>query len=78
MARSSSEIPSSDRRARGADDVDAEGPHRSSSESSDHDRRPWFHPRPDPRGRRDALGFNFIWWLILLAVVVGVLEPWAW
>ena len=41
---------------------------------SDHDEiegrddrgRRWYHPRPQPRRRRDLMGFNSTWWMVLL------------
>ena len=32
-----------------------------------------YHPRPEPRRRADVLGFNAMWWLIAILVVVLVL-----
>jgi hypothetical protein len=32
--------------------------------------RRWYHPRPEPRGRADILGFNYTWWLILLVLAL--------
>ena len=44
-------------------------------EAKDDRGRRWYHPRPQPRCRRDLMGFNLTWW-ILLWVVLIVLAVW--
>ena len=47
---------------------------------SDHDEiearddrgRRWYHPRPQPRRRRDLMGFNSTWWILLWVVVIAL------
>ena len=51
---------------------------------SDHDEiegrddrgRRWYHPRPQPRCRRDLMGFNSTWWMVLLWIAVIALVVW--
>ena len=38
--------------------------------------RRWYHPRPQPRRRRDLMGFNATWWMVLLWTAVIVLAVW--
>jgi hypothetical protein len=33
-----------------------------------------YHPRPRPRRRTDLLGFNAMWWLVIVIVVVLALS----
>lgn len=42
-------------------------------------RRPWYHPRPQPRRRSDVMGLSGIWWaLIWLVVIVLAFFPLPW
>jgi hypothetical protein len=51
---------------------------------SDHDEiearddrgRRWYPPRPQPRRRRDLMGFNSTWWMVLLWIAVIALVVW--
>jgi hypothetical protein len=38
--------------------------------------RRWYHPRPQPRRRRDLMGFNSTWWMALLWIAVIALVLW--
>jgi hypothetical protein len=43
--------------------------------------RHWLHPRPQPRRRRDLMGFNAIWWALLYLILIAVAIfpfPWWW
>ena len=44
--------------------------------STDQRERGWYHPRPEPRRRRDLMGFNSVWWMALLWIVVIALAFW--
>jgi hypothetical protein len=45
-------------------------------------RRHWYHIRPEPRRRTDLMGFNSVWWMLvvwLVVIVVAVFPfPWWW
>jgi hypothetical protein len=45
-------------------------------------RRRWYHIRPEPRRRTDLMGFNSVWWMLvvwLVVIVVAVFPfPWWW
>ena len=45
-------------------------------EAKDDRGRRWYHPRPQPRCRRDFMGFNWTWWMVLLWTAVIVLVFW--
>ena len=45
-------------------------------EAKDDRGRRWYHPRPQPRRRRDLMGFNSTWWMVLLWTAVIVLAVW--
>ena len=45
-------------------------------EARDDRGRRWYHPRPQPRRRRDLMGFNATWWMVLLWTAVIVLALW--
>jgi len=45
-------------------------------EARDDRGRRWFHPRPQPRRRRDLMGFNSTWWVLLLWIAVIALVVW--
>jgi hypothetical protein len=38
--------------------------------------RRWYHPRPQRRRVVDFLGFNAMWWLTALLVILLLVEPW--
>ena len=40
--------------------------------------RRWYHLRPDPRGRADAFGVNYTWWIFTLLILLIVFLPWGW
>jgi hypothetical protein len=42
--------------------------------------RRWYHLRPDPRHRSDLMGFNSVYWMVLIwaLVIVLVISPWPW
>jgi hypothetical protein len=40
--------------------------------------RPWYHPRPQRGRTTDLLGFNGMWWLTALLVILVLVEPWWW
>jgi hypothetical protein len=35
-----------------------------------------YHPRPQPRRRADVMGFNAVWWTVLVISLVVVLALW--
>jgi hypothetical protein len=45
-------------------------------EAKDDGGRRWYHPRPQPRRRRDLMGFNSTWWMVLLWTAVIALAVW--
>ena len=45
-------------------------------ETTDDRGRRWYHPRPQPRRRRDLMGFNSTWWMVLLWIAVIALVVW--
>jgi hypothetical protein len=45
-------------------------------EATDSRGRLWYELRPEPRGRADVLGFNYMWWLVTIFVIVLVFLPW--
>jgi hypothetical protein len=45
-------------------------------EARDDRGRRWYHPRPQPRRRRDLMGFNSTWWMVLLWIAVIALLVW--
>ena len=45
-------------------------------ETRDDRGRRWYHPRPQPRRRRDLMGFNSTWWMVLLWIAVIALVVW--
>jgi len=45
-------------------------------EARDDRGRRWYHPRPQPRRRRDLMGFNSTWWMVLLWIAVIALIVW--
>jgi hypothetical protein len=46
-------------------------------EATDDRGRRWYHPRPQPRGRADIMGFNYTWWLICIIFLVFIaFFPW--
>ena len=64
-----------------SDTAAAEAPVGPSSDDDEIDpkddrRRRWYHPRPQPRCRRDFMGFNWTWWMVLLWTAVIVLAVW--
>ena len=55
------------------------GPHGEDQiEATDERGRRWYHLRPDPRGRYDFVGFNYVWWLIWILLIVLIFFPWGW
>ena len=49
------------------------GPSDDGEVEAKHDRgRRWYHPRPQPRRRRDLMGFNSTWWILLWVVVIAL------
>ena len=40
--------------------------------------RRWYHLRPEPRRRRDLMGFNSTWWMVLawIVVIILIFSPW--
>ena len=51
-------------------------------ESTGNRGRRWQHSRPTPRRRSDLMGFNSMWWMALVWILVLVLIvypfPWWW
>ena len=52
------------------------GPNDDEIEAKDDRGRRWYHPRPQPRRRRDLMGFNSTWWMVLLWIAVIALVVW--
>jgi hypothetical protein len=46
------------------------------NEAKDDRGRRWYQPRPQPRRRRDLMGFNASWWMVLLWAAVIAFAFW--
>ena len=49
-------------------------------DSTEDQRRRWYHLRPKPRRPSDLWGFNSTWWMALgwPLLIVFALSPWPW